>query len=45
MLGVDLCAWRPCDGTVNFNVGADLAVNPAQAGGSYSGTYSVTVIY
>lgn len=32
-------------GTLNFNVGADLLVNSSQVGGSYSGTYSVTVIY
>ena len=32
-------------GSVDFSVGADLTVNPSQAGGSYSGTYTVTVIY
>lgn len=32
-------------GFLDFSVGADLTVNPNQAGGSYSGTYSVTVIY
>ena len=35
----------PAGGALNFNVGADLVVNAAQAGGSYSGTYTVTVIY
>ena len=33
------------NGRLNFNVGADLVVNSSQAGGSYSGTYTVTVIY
>jgi hypothetical protein len=32
-------------GVLNFAVGADLAVNAGQLGGSYSGTYSVTVVY
>ena len=32
-------------GRLNFNVGADLVVNAGQAGGSYSGAYTVTVIY
>jgi hypothetical protein len=32
-------------GVLNFAVGADLVVNAGQLGGSYSGTYSVTVIY
>jgi hypothetical protein len=32
-------------GILDFNVGADLVVNAGQAGGSYSGTYTVTVIY
>jgi Mat/Ecp fimbriae major subunit len=32
-------------GSLDFSVGADLTVNPSQAGGSYSGTYTVTVIY
>jgi hypothetical protein len=32
-------------GSLDFSVGADLTVNPNQAGGSYSGTYTVTVIY
>jgi len=32
-------------GSLDFSVGADLTVNPNQSGGSYSGTYSVTVIY
>jgi hypothetical protein len=32
-------------GALNFNVGADLVVNANQAGGSYSGTYFVVVIY
>jgi hypothetical protein len=32
-------------GSLDFAVGADLTVNSNQAGGSYSGTYSVTVIY
>jgi hypothetical protein len=33
------------NGILDFNVGADLLVNSSQTGGSYSGTYSVTVIY
>lgn len=32
-------------GDLTFNVGADLVVNAAQASGSYSGTYTVTVNY
>jgi Mat/Ecp fimbriae major subunit len=32
-------------GTLTFDVGADLVVNAGQAGGNYSGTYTVTVIY
>lgn len=32
-------------GRLDFNVGGDLVVNPNQVGGSYSGTYTVTVIY
>ena len=32
-------------GSLDFSVGADLAVNPAQLGGNYNGTYTVTVIY
>jgi hypothetical protein len=32
-------------GQFDFDVGADLIVNAAQAGGNYSGTYTVTVIY
>ena len=36
---------NPAGGALNFNVGADLVVNAAQAGGSYSGTYTVTVVY
>jgi len=32
-------------GWFDFNVGADLLVNASQAGGNYSGTYTVTVIY
>ena len=32
-------------GTFSFNVGASLVVNASQTAGSYSGTYSVTVIY
>lgn len=32
-------------GSLDFSVGADLTVNSNQTGGSYSGTYSVTVIY
>ena len=32
-------------GWFDFNVGADLLVNAGQAGGNYSGTYTVTVIY
>lgn len=35
----------PPAGQLTFNVGADLVVNAGQAGGSYSGTYTVTVIY
>lgn len=35
----------PAGGALDFNVGADLVVNPSQVGGSYSGTYTVTVIY
>jgi hypothetical protein len=36
---------NPAGGQLNFNVGADLVVNASQAAGSYSGTYTVTVIY
>ena len=36
---------NPAGGQLNFNVGADLVVNAGQAGGSYSGAYTVTVIY
>jgi hypothetical protein len=32
-------------GLLNFSVGADLVVNPAQVSGTYSGTYNVTVVY
>jgi hypothetical protein len=32
-------------GRLTFAVGADLVVNSGQAGGNYSGTYSVTVVY
>ncbi|GAB4395081.1 MAG: hypothetical protein Tsb0032_26170 [Kiloniellaceae bacterium] len=32
-------------GDLTFNVGGDLVVNAAQASGSYSGTYTVTVNY
>ena len=32
-------------GSLDFSVGADLTVNSNQTGGSYSGTYTVTVIY
>jgi Domain of unknown function (DUF4402) len=32
-------------GRLTFSVGADLVVNSGQPGGSYSGTYSVTVVY
>ena len=35
----------PAGGQLTFSVGADLLVNAGQAGGSYSGTYTVTVIY
>jgi hypothetical protein len=35
----------PPAGQLDFNVGADLVVNAGQAAGSYSGTYTVTVIY
>jgi len=35
----------PAGGALDFNVGADLVVNAGQTGGSYSGTYTVTVIY
>jgi hypothetical protein len=30
---------------LDFSVGADLLVNAGQAGGNYSGVYTVTVIY
>jgi Mat/Ecp fimbriae major subunit len=36
---------NPAGGALDFSVGADLVVNAGQAGGSYSGTYTVTVIY
>jgi len=36
---------NPAGGVLDFNVGADLIVNASQLGGSYSGTYTVTVIY
>lgn len=32
-------------GTLDFDVGGDLVVNANQAGGPYSGSYTVTVIY
>lgn len=32
-------------GNLSFNVGANLSVNPAQVGGSYAGTYTLTVDY
>jgi hypothetical protein len=32
-------------GSLDFSVGGDLTVNSNQVGGSYSGTYTVTVIY
>lgn len=32
-------------GRLSFSVGADLVVNPAQASGTYTGTYNVTVVY
>lgn len=32
-------------GNLSFNVGADLSVNASQVGGSYAGTYTVTVDY
>lgn len=32
-------------GTLTLNVGAQLVVNPAQAAGTYSGTYTLTVSY
>ena len=35
----------PAGGQLTFSVGADLLVNAGQVGGSYSGTYTVTVIY
>jgi Mat/Ecp fimbriae major subunit len=35
----------PGGGQLDFNVGADLIVHASQAGGSYSGTYTVTAIY
>lgn len=35
----------PPGGQLSFSVGADLQVNAGQAGGDYSGTYTVTVIY
>ncbi len=36
---------NPAGGVLDFNVGADLVVNAGQAAGSYSGAYTVTVIY
>jgi Mat/Ecp fimbriae major subunit len=36
---------NPAGGVLTFNVGADLVVNSGQLGGSYSGAYTVTVIY
>jgi Mat/Ecp fimbriae major subunit len=38
-----LLPTRP--GSLDFSVGADLLVNAGQAGGNYSGVYTVTVIY
>lgn len=35
----------PAGGQLSFSVGADLVVNASQAGGSYTGTYAVTVVY
>jgi hypothetical protein len=35
----------PAGGRLTFSVGATLVVNPAQAAGPYSGTYSITVTY
>jgi len=35
----------PAGGQLNFSVGADLRVNAGQVGGSYSGSYTVTVVY
>ncbi|MGH1403685.1 MAG: DUF4402 domain-containing protein [Alphaproteobacteria bacterium] len=32
-------------GDLNFTVGADLTVNAGQAGGTYTGTYTLTVDY
>ncbi len=32
-------------GNLSFKVGADLVIGANQKGGSYSGTYTVTVIY
>jgi len=32
-------------GNLTFSVGASIVIAPTQQGGSYSGTYSVTVIY
>jgi Domain of unknown function (DUF4402) len=32
-------------GRLTFSVGADLVVNASQPGGSYTGTYTVTVVY
>ncbi len=36
---------QPPSGQLSFSVGADLRVNAGQRGGSYSGTYTVTVVY
>jgi hypothetical protein len=36
---------HPPAGQLDFDVGADLVVNPNQVGGTYNGTYTVTVIY
>lgn len=36
---------HPPGGQLDFDVGADLVVNANQKGGTYNGTYTVTVIY
>ncbi len=36
---------QPPSGQLSFSVGADLLVNAGQLGGTYSGTYTVTVTY
>jgi len=43
--GMNPTLLPPRPSHLDFSVGADLVVNAGQAGGSYSGTYTVTVIY